>query len=46
MHQEITEQLSEYLDDELTPPEREAVEAHLQECEECRDTLTDLRRIA
>jgi hypothetical protein len=45
MHQEISAKLSDYLDDELTPPERHAVEAHLQECEECAATLADLRRI-
>jgi hypothetical protein len=46
MHQEISDKLSDYLDDELTPPERQAVEAHLQECGECAATLADLRRIA
>jgi len=46
MHPEIADKLSDYLDDELTPAERQAVEAHLQECEECAATLSDLRRIA
>jgi putative zinc finger protein len=46
MHQEMSDKLSDYLDDELTPPERQAVEAHLQECSECAATLADLRRIA
>jgi hypothetical protein len=46
MHHEISEKLSDYLDDELTPPERHAVDAHLQECDECAATLADLRRIA
>jgi hypothetical protein len=45
MHQEISDKLSDYLDDELAPSERQAVEAHLQECEECAATLADLRRI-
>src|SRR3954464_9367362 len=45
MHEEIAEQLSEYLDDELTPAERDAVEAHLRECGECASTLEDLRRV-
>jgi hypothetical protein len=46
MHQEITDKLSDYLDDELTPSERQAVEAHLRECDECTATLAELRRIA
>lgn len=46
MHQDISDKLSDYLDDELTPPERHAVEAHLQECRECAATLADLRHIA
>jgi tetratricopeptide (TPR) repeat protein len=46
MHPEIAEKLSDYLDDELTAAERQAVEAHLQECEECAATLADLGRIA
>src|SRR5262245_40791924 len=46
MHEEIAEQLSDYLDDELTSAERQAVEAHLQECEDCAATLADLRRTA
>ncbi|HEU4699458.1 MAG TPA: anti-sigma factor [Gemmatimonadales bacterium] len=37
--------LSEYLDDELTPPERAACEAHLAGCAECRATLDELRRV-
>jgi hypothetical protein len=46
MHDDISEKLSDYLDDELTPTERQAVETHLQQCEECAATLSDLRRIA
>jgi hypothetical protein len=46
MHEDISEKLSDYLDDELTAPERQAVEAHLRECHECAATLADLRRIA
>ena len=40
-----TERLSEYLDDELTPEERAALAAHLEECAECSATLADLRRV-
>ena len=40
-----TEQLSEYLDDTLPRAEREALDAHLATCAECRETLDDLRRV-
>jgi hypothetical protein len=38
-----TDRLSEYIDDELRPDEREAFERHLRSCEACRQTLADLR---
>jgi hypothetical protein len=41
----FTDRLSEYLDGELTPPERAAVDAHLTQCAECRSTLEDLRGV-
>jgi anti-sigma factor RsiW len=41
----FNERLSEYLDDELTPGERAAFEAHLGECRDCRDTLAELREV-
>ena len=41
-----TDQLSDYLDDELSAAERASVEAHLAECAECARTLASLRRIA
>ena len=40
-----THRLSEYLDDELTPRERDACERHLETCAECRDTLAGLRAV-
>ncbi len=40
-----TDRLSEYLDDELAPGERAALEAHLSTCADCRATLDDLRRV-
>ncbi len=45
MHQTITDQLSDYLDGELTADEAAAVEAHLRECAACNAVLNDLKRI-
>jgi anti-sigma factor RsiW len=44
-HDQWTDQLSDYLDDELSAAERASVEAHLAECAECARTLASLRRI-
>ncbi|MGE5813096.1 MAG: zf-HC2 domain-containing protein [Acidobacteriota bacterium] len=41
-----TDRLSEYLDDELEPAERSAVEQHLASCASCRNTLEGLRDVA
>jgi hypothetical protein len=45
MHQEWTDQLSDYLDDELQEHERTAVEAHLKDCAACTAVLNDLQRV-
>lgn len=45
MHDAITDQLSDYLDGELSPSEAAAVEAHLRECAACNAVLNDLKRI-
>jgi anti-sigma factor RsiW len=45
MSDEWTNRLSEYLDDELPPDERAALDAHLARCAECAATLADLRRV-
>jgi len=42
---DFTSRLSDYLDDELDAGERTAVEAHLERCAECRETLDGLRRV-
>lgn len=39
------DRLSEYLDGELDEAERSALEAHLEECGECRETLQELRAV-
>jgi len=45
MKDQWTDRLSEYLDDELAPSERTALEAHLAGCDGCRTTLDELRRV-
>ncbi len=40
-----TARLSEYLDETLAPPERQALAAHLTDCAECRATLNELRQV-
>lgn len=39
------ERLSEYLDGEMPATEREALEAHLETCNDCAGVLSDLRRV-
>src|SRR2546427_1996909 len=45
MKDQWTDRLSEYLDGELTAPERTTLEAHLASCEGCRTTLEEVRRV-
>lgn len=45
MHEEWTDKLSDYLDDELSPEERYAVESHLLGCSACTEVLNDLKRV-
>ena len=45
MTDQWTDRLSEYLDDELPPEERAAVDAHLRHCVACGAVLADLKRI-
>lgn len=45
MSDQWTDRLSEYLDDELPPDERAALEAHLLQCAACGAVLADLKRI-
>ncbi|RKU15203.1 hypothetical protein C6500_21170 [Candidatus Poribacteria bacterium] len=39
-HQKIQEELSAYLDNELTPSRHKQIEAHLHSCDECSDMLS------
>jgi anti-sigma factor RsiW len=45
VHQEWTDRLSDYLDDELQADERAAVEAHLRTCEACTAVLGELKQV-
>jgi hypothetical protein len=45
MTDQWTDRLSEYLDDELEPAERAALEQHLASCEACSDALAELRGV-
>jgi hypothetical protein len=45
MNDRWMERLSEYLDDELAPTERAAIESHLETCRDCSAVLSDLRRV-
>jgi hypothetical protein len=45
MSDQWTDRLSEYVDGDLSEAEQAAVEAHLESCVECAETLADLRRI-
>ena len=44
-HDQWTAKLSEFLDDELTPDERYAVESHLQGCAACTAVLDELKQV-
>jgi tetratricopeptide (TPR) repeat protein len=46
MPDQFTDLLSDYLDSELASDERARIEAHLDGCDECRMTLSDLRAVA
>lgn len=46
MHDMTSQQLSDYVDGELTPSESAAVEAHVTQCAECRTIVEQLRSIA
>ena len=45
MTDQWNDRLSDYIDDELTPAERAALEAHLASCAECTVTLDELRQV-
>jgi len=45
MKDQWMDRLSEYLDGDLAPAERTALEAHLTACGVCRGTLDELRRV-
>jgi anti-sigma factor RsiW len=45
LHEEWTDKLSDFLDDELTLEERYAVESHLQGCASCAAVLEELKQV-
>ena len=45
MSDEWTDRLSDYLDGEMKGSERAFLEAHLERCEDCQETLAGLRRV-
>jgi tetratricopeptide (TPR) repeat protein len=45
MTDQWNDRLSDYLDDEMAPAERAALEAHLASCDECGVTLDELREV-
>ena len=45
VHEEWTDQLSDYLDDELSAGQRDAVDAHLRGCAPCTAVFNDLKRV-
>jgi len=45
MTDKCTDLLSAYLDEELESVDRAALEAHLEECDECRAALNQLRGV-
>lgn len=45
MTDQWTDRLSDYLDGELSAPEREALDAHLLECADCGHTLQQLQAV-
>jgi hypothetical protein len=45
MNDTWTHRLSEYVDDALSPRERDACERHLETCPDCRETLSALRAV-
>jgi Putative zinc-finger/Predicted integral membrane protein (DUF2275) len=43
-HDDMRERLSAYMDGEVSPEERSALEEHLETCRECREMIEDLRK--
>jgi hypothetical protein len=45
-HEQWTDRLSDYADDELRIEDREAVDRHLAQCEECHQILDEIRAVS
>jgi hypothetical protein len=44
-HSYFRDKISAYFDNELSPPEKEVIEQHLAQCQECQDLLAQLRQL-
>jgi anti-sigma factor RsiW len=44
-HRWAPDRMSDYVDDELTPPHRARMERHARECQECERILAGLRAL-
>ncbi len=44
-HSYFRDKISAYFDNELSPQEREVIEQHLAQCQECRNLLAELKRL-
>jgi hypothetical protein len=45
MNHPWTDKLSDYVDDELSASDRQALEAHIARCDDCREAVAELRRV-
>ena len=43
-HEDIIEYMHDYLDEDITPENEEALRSHLQTCSECRDYFHEMKK--
>jgi len=44
-HSYYRDKISAYVDNELSPQEREIIQQHISECQECRNLLAELEKL-